>query len=772
MRRPAIAFSAAFGTGIFVSCMMQMEPLIWMSLLTFAVAFFICLKLYNGSKSQISVCMLIMIFAAGGVRLEASDFAFGAYEKDFYAQKYKTGVVTKADEKEDYCSFVLKCGGESYLIRYYGDTDDIYGYIGSGARVRGEIQQPQGKRNPGCFDYGLYLRSCGIGAVIDAQSIEKNGDMEIPLLKITANIKKNFEDRLSQFTDDQTKLLVLAMLFGEKNGLDAGVYEEFQRSGTAHVLAVSGLHVGILYGFFVFLWRGKKGAVFHLATLVLLLLYTLLAEFSPSVVRAAVMIIIYAASGLLRRRYDLLSAAAAAFTAILAAEPYQLFHIGFQLSFLAIASLGVILPFISGFYKGVFLTSAAIQVGMVPYTAFVFNYISLGTVIANVPVVFMAGILLPAAFCLLAVMMLPGEICSAVFGIITDFVETGCDVMIWINRMFYMDGAVTFDVASPPVWLLVTYYGIVFFLLSETGRLMRMRRMYLRIISVAVVVMAVAFSANCIYNDGFHNADIIFVDVGQGSCIHVKTRDGSNYLIDGGGSADYDVGMKTLKPYLLKNGVKNIDAAFVTHLHEDHYGGIRSLAADGMIGKLGVYEGQCILEAHMVKETDSEKNAMELFYLYAGQRIMLDDRVYLEVLAPGRKDIDKYEEILENQDEENEYSLILKLIYGEISVLITGDIDSEGEDALISKWGGRLSCNVMQVPHHGSRYSSSMGFIEAAAPDYAVFQVGRNNYGHPSEEVIQKYEDAGAVILRSDKSGAVGIDISSRGELKVIKMVD
>lgn len=190
MRRPAIAFSAAFGTGIFVSCMMQMEPLIWMSLLTFAVAFFICLKLYNGSKSQISVCMLIMIFAAGGVRLEASDFAFGAYEKDFYAQKYKTGVVTKADEKEDYCSFVLKCGGESYLIRYYGDTDDIYGYIGSGARVRGEIQQPQGKRNPGCFDYGLYLRSCGIGAVIDAQSIEKNGDMEIPLLKITANIKK------------------------------------------------------------------------------------------------------------------------------------------------------------------------------------------------------------------------------------------------------------------------------------------------------------------------------------------------------------------------------------------------------------------------------------------------------------------------------------------------------------------------------------------------------------------------------------------------------
>ena len=801
MRRPAIIISAAFGAGIFTAYQIQAEPLIWVMLLTFSAAFFVFCKLRDfGTENRILMFLFLLLFAAGGFRLEAEDLTFQDYEKDFGSRFCDTGVIIKAEEKDDRYDFIFKSNGKKYLVRYYGKINDescsTYDYAGCIAEINGEIQQPQGKRNPGCFDYSLYLKSCGTGAIIDADSVEiygkgsgyvltesaaegtgsqigrKNGENPIPLLQITAGVKSRFEGRLSGFADEQTKDLMMAMLFGEKAGLDERIYEEFQKNGTAHVLAVSGLHVGILYGFFAFWWRGKKGMAFHMATLVILLMYIMLADFSPSVMRAAAMIAIHAAAGILRRRYDLMSAAGVTFTTILAVQPFQLFHTGFQLSFMAVASLGVILPYVKSFYKGIFLTSAAIQLGMAPYTAFLFNYLAAGTVIVNVPVVIMAGILLPAGFCMLIMSLVPGNAVDTMLEVISLFTETGCHLMVRINEIFYMDGMASFDVVSPPVWLLVIYYGIVFFMLSETGQLLRLRAEREKLAAAVAVVLLVAFSVNVLCCDGFRKADIIFVDVGQGDCIHVKTPDGANYLIDGGGSTDYDVGMNTLKPYLLKNGVEHVDAAFVTHLHEDHYGGIKSLAEDGMIDSIGVYEGNRVIEKQIKEQINADENETAIFYLHDGQKITLSEDVYLEVLAPAAKTDEEYMKMQENQEDENESSLILKLTYMDISVLITGDIDVDGEKALMASCGQRLDSTIVKVPHHGSRYSSSAEFVEAVNPEYAVFQVGKNNYGHPTEEALNRYREAGVKILRNDRNGAIGFDIGKDRNMKVMKMVD
>lgn len=775
LRRPVIFISSAFGTGIFTAFHLEIGFVPWIIFVTYALAFFVWKKLNETKINTIFVndrgvyhtykliCLFMCIAAVGGCRMEISKMVMDNAENIVGNDMYVEGIVRTADKKDGYFVLTVNSDDYEYLVRYYGEIDDDLLYIGSTVKVFGQVQEATGKRNPSCFDYNLYLRSCGIGAMLDAKTIKKMPYNQMSLLQFAARTRGGLESKLSLITDRDTKGLIMAMLFGDKSGLNENVYEEFRKNGTAHVLAVSGLHVGVLYGFFVKLWMGRKGCLFHILILAVLLMYTVLAEFSPSVIRAAVMITLHIVADMLHRRYDLLSAAGITFLSMLIVEPYQLFNTGFQMSFLAIVSIGVILPFAKRYYKGIFLASAAVQLGMMPYTAFIFNYISLSTVIVNVPIVFLAGILLPVSLCMLVSQVLP----EGVFEVLVHILEIGCDAMTGINRLFYLEGITSFDVVSPPVWILGVYYGLILLWMSESGKLMRLRKMKKQIIIWMFVIVMAAGGITAATDDGFHKVSVTFVDVGQGDCIHIRTNEGKNYLIDGGGSLNYDIGTGTLKPYLLKNGVRHIDAAFVTHLHQDHYGGIKSLAKDGMIHTIGVYEGNQPIEKKIEKETGAD-----IFYLCAGQKVTLGQDVFLEVIAPERKSTAEYTKLLNDKDNENSSSLIFKLTYMDMDILVTGDIDSEGEAELINRCGKDLKCDILKTPHHGSRFSSSEEFIQATDPSIAVFQVGKNNYGHPDEDVVEAYEQQCLQVYRNDRNGAVGIIISRKGKMKVVKMVD
>lgn len=762
MRRPAVVFPAVFGAGIFAAYRFCQEALMWLILFTFAVAFFIYMILKEYDRKILSICLAVCFFAAGGIRLIAMDAAL-LQVHDISGTTCISGTVISAESESGRNSFIIRNDETGVLVNYYGSIDDIRKFPGSCVKVSGRLSLPQQQRNPGCFDYRLYLKSCGIGAVMTADHIEVLNENYMPVIKMSDLFKSYFERILEDHVAPDAHDLLMAMTFGEKNGLDEELYEEFRGTGTAHILAVSGLHVGIVYGLISLAMRKKKGPLFYTGTMLFLILYVAAAGFSPSVVRAAVMIGIHSFAGLLHRRYDLLSAAGTAFIIMLAGNPFKLFSTGFQLSFLAVACMGVMLPYMSSFYKGIFLVPVSVQLGTVPYTAYVFNSLAVMSLAANVPVVILAGILLPAVF-ILAVAAAVSDAAADLAGL---FLEAGCDLMICINRQLYADGKSLLDVAGPPLWMMLIYYGVIFLMMSEKGQLMRLRKLYKEMIIVIAAVVAVSVLLGWMCAGEFRKADVIFVDVGQGDCIHVRTDDGKNYLIDGGGSSGFDTGMKVLKPYLLKNGVKHIDAAFVTHLHEDHYGGIKSLAKDGMIRSVGVYEANCLNERRIIEETGTD-----IFYLYAGQRVKLAEDVFLDVLAPVKLPVHEYEKIIHNEEDENKSSLIFRLDYHGCSILITGDIDSSGEKLLIDMYGKDLKCDVLKVPHHGSRYSSSEVFVDASDPEIAVFQVGKNNYGHPDRDIIKRYENAGAEIYRNDISGAVGIDIKPAGKNEVITMLD
>ncbi len=249
--------------------------------------------------------------------------------------------------------------------------------------------------------------------------------------------------------------------------------------------------------------------------------------------------------------------------------------------------------------------------------------------------------------------------------------------------------------------------------------------------------------------------------------MHIRTEDGRNYLLDGGGKIDYNLGKKTLKPYLLKNGVRRLDGAFVTHLHTDHYKGIAELCQEGMVNKLFLYEGSRNKTEQICRETGL--SADDLVFLHAGQTVSLGDAdpakntpERIEVLWPEAGERSGASLQKNGEEDENETSLILKIHAGGMRLLATGDVDAACEDRLAAKYRDGLKVDLLKVAHHGSRYSWSDAFAKYAEPQAAVFQVGKNNYGHPNGEIIAGYEQAGAGIWRNDLQGAVGF--SCRGE--------
>lgn len=672
-----------------------------------------------------------------------------------------TGRVVSIVKKDDEyfklqlsdVSIISDNGARSYkkkiLVNVYSDIADYRTVLWDRVYITGEVSIPKERSNPGTFDYRRYLKSIGIRCIITAENIEnvkKAGGIAALLKSAKCRTADIFESALG---DDSA--VVMGLLFGETSGIDEDIIETFRRGGTAHVLAVSGLHLGLLYSFLCRFKRKKRSIPADIAIVLALSAYTALAGFTASVVRACLMIFIHIAGNHLNRRYDLISSTCVSMIIILAVNPMQIYSAGFQMSFLAVITLGIMIPLIQKKIKGILLPMIAVQTGMVPYTMYVFNYVSLTSVISNIPVYFIAAAMIPAgilviAFCWLPVIAKPAAMITGLF----------VKLLLWCNDFTYMGGVFTFDVASPSVIFLAVYYIFIFYMCSEAGQIALIRRNYKKI--AAVFAAAVICGAGCsVYlSDGFEKTDMVFVDVGQGDCLHIKAG-GKNLLIDGGGSFNYNVGKSTLKPYLLKNGVTKIDMAIATHLHTDHYQGLKELSQTYRIKKLGVYEANSVNENHLKKEFKTD----EILYLAAGDVINMGRNVSVEVLSPDRGNP------LDEKDE-NKNSLVLRVNVKGSSVLMTGDIDEKGEKTLIADTD--IKADILKIAHHGSRYSSCEKFIAVAAPKIAVIQVGKNTYGHPSEEVIKRLEEHKITVLRNDEQGAVGIRVNKAGDFGIVTM--
>lgn len=640
-------------------------------------------------------------------------------------------------------------------ILYYGDelSDKIYEYLGAQATFYGSLRIPQPAENPECFNNRLYLATKRIRFTMTVKVMRIDSFNDSCYLRYKRRLFEVRDDFLELFSEN-IRGFIRGVIFGDKSEIDEATIEEFNHNSTGHVLAVSGLHIGFLFSLLKTMTRRRKNKLICALIIVVFILYGEMTAWNASTIRAVMVSILALLHIYFERPFDMLSSISTSAIIILMINPYQLFNVGFQMSFIALTGICFLTPLIQAFTGEMLASQIAVQTAMLPIMIYTFNGFNLMSLFVNIPVVFLSSLLVPLCIMALMIMFVTG---SAPLILIT--VDEGLsELMIRVNRLLSMDGMFYNNAEGISTALVILIYLMMFLLSSEWLRIRILRKEYNRIKTVWPHLLIPVFFLFVLSFNTFSNDEIIFLSVGQGDAVHVRAGS-HDLMIDGGGSRDYNVGRNILRPYLLKNGTDDLDMALVTHLHTDHYLGISQLNEVLPIGKIGISD---IYDIQEMNGTGDEATNMpdNITRINTGNRIIIDENVNIEIVWPV---MSRREAV--SIDDENENNIVFIVNYGGLRIMITGDLLEEEEHKMIQYYRGTdvLKCDVLKVGHHGSKTSSSEEFLDAVKPSMAVIQVGMNNmYGHPHQQTLERLIERGIKVYRTDIDGAVGLDIRKK----------
>ena len=668
--------------------------------------------------------------------------------------------------------------GMVLINMYSDDAPDPADYMGLHVTATGEYREVPSADNPGCFDYRVYLRSKGIGAMYTARRVDISEDPAGYDLRgqYRRHLYLLREKFLSEIGDEEIKAFIKGTVFGDKTQLDEDVREDFNLNGTGHILAVSGLHTGFLYALLRMLSGRKRMLPATVLTVCVLLMYGEMTMWSPSAVRAVTVLTLSLMSLYAGRPFDLLSAASASALLMLVHEPYQLMNSGFQMSFMALMGIAFLTEPLAAFIGEGAAVMAAVQLGAAPLTAFIFHRFNILTVFINIPVIFLASLLVPVCLTALFITAAAGTAGSIPVALIEGLSE----LIIRINERAAAGGYLSNQITAGNAGMLIFFYLVMFLVSSEWFRIKLIRKEYRSACLAVICVAAVSLCYGIASYNVFADDTVVFVSVGQGDCTHIRTERG-DVLIDGGGSTERDLGKDTLMPYLLGNGTDRIEMGLVTHLHTDHCLGLLQLAEVFPAGCIGIPEdyrkpveklraeaetaatqqdGSDETEHNRVESENTDdliRKCRNIRFITQGTRIYVSDSVYIDPVWPPRGRHGDTE-----IEDPNENNMVYIVNCRGVKVMVTGDLLEEDELEMVRYYRGTdtLRCDILKVAHHGSKSSSSEEFLDAVSPSIAVIQVGRNNfYGHPHDQTLERLKERGIEIYRTDLNGAVGIDL-------------
>ena len=710
------------------------------------------------------------------------------------------------------------------LIRFQGLVSLRYG---NRLTLSGTLRQPQPQRNPGGFDYQAYLsRKAVFGIIyhqglleIDAQAAGFPPLRWIEALRLRTEevIDEAYEDNLlgERLINGILRLLRIAeadedaslgahvikgIMLGKRSDLPAKTVETFRNSGNLHVLAVSGLHVGFVATFCYFSLSAfasilgirskhphltKKVTV--LLTIAAVVIYACLVGFRTSVFRAALMASLFLFATVIDRDADIYNLLAFAALILLLLNPTQLWDIGFQLSFVAVTAIVYFVPKmekpfcrfwevpdssaddgsrIRTFGRSAlkwlilsYLVTLAALLGTTLIIAFhFFRAYPLGIIVGPFAVGFVSLILAlgmaSVGAGLVSLLPLAKLFAGLNHAIIYFFLEL---------LSLFGDASVVMKMKPPTFGTFVVYIAVC---LGVTHwRLVYKNWRVATLIGLSVIAIWVWDSA---FHEEGRLLEVVTLDVGQGDAAVVKFPDGRAMLVDGGIQysyenkkkkrlVEYDVGERVVAPYLDVNGVRELELVVLSHQDIDHGGGLAHVLKNFEVKTvLGIAEKANYSETIKGLRKIAQDEEILYEFEYAGE-IEVTPTATLNLLHP----IDAASTNLMDTDT-NDDSLVMKLSYGEVDILFTGDIEAKAETRLITS-GQDLRAEVLKVPHHGSRTSSTAPFIAAVQPKFALFSLGiRNRYGFPDAGVVARYQRRGCVILRTDELGAITLKTDGR----------
>ncbi|HEY5900696.1 MAG TPA: DNA internalization-related competence protein ComEC/Rec2, partial [Burkholderiales bacterium] len=597
------------------------------------------------------------------------------------------------------------------------------------------LRRPHGLVNPHGFDYEAWLLERGIGATgyVRSRSEPRRLGSRDSLFDRVERAREAVRDRFNAVLGAAPAAGILAALaVGDQRAISREEWQLFNRTGVTHLMSISGLHVTLVSGLVAWLvasvWRRRPALVLRLparkaaaiAAIGGALGYTLLAGFGVPAQRTFWMVSFVAAALWSGRISSPWRTLALALAAIVAMDPWAPLSPGLWLSFGAVLLI---------FYAGVGWTQAgsklsqwariqwAITAGLAPAALLLFGQISIAGPLANalaIPVV--SFVITPLAL-LAAIVPLDA------------LLELGALLVQWLLQFLEwcasLPGAL-WQQHVPPVWTVGAALAGCAWLLAPRG-------VPWRAAGLALFVPALTIASP---GPAYGEAWVTTFDVGQGLAVLVRTSERA-LLYDAGPSfgAEYDSGSRVLVPALQGDGIGHLDLVVLSHEDNDHLGGALSVLETLQVPALA----SSLPAAHPLNALVPSARRCS-----AGERWEWDG-VRFEFLHPRSGDPGK----------RNNQSCVLRVMAGGHAVLLTGDIERAAESQLVAARAA-LRSDVLLVPHHGSRSSSSPEFIAAVAPSHAVIAVGyRSRFGHPNAEVLRRYEEEKIAVLRTDRDGAI-----------------
>lgn len=727
-----------------------------------------------------------------------------SYRKDVTEKNTKEFEMTSDNSDADASSkFQGKC------IVYCKDEQNYS--IGNYIQVTGTLAYFQEATNPGQFDAGSYYRGLGFGFSVFQAEIQYSDNQKDNVKEALYSFRANLHDKLDVLAGEQASILQ-AMLLGEKSQMDSEIKELYQKSGISHILVISGLHFSLL-GLSLYKLLRRMGGSFGVAgflSMLVLFFYGIMTGFGVSAIRAFIMFVVSVGADICGRSYDFPTSLAVAVIFLVLDNHYVLYQSGFLLSVGAILGMIVFIPVVEELYPNRNLdeeqeekrlglqakkdvtglityvplwgrrllssirctlvsgmrSGIAIQLMTFPILLYSFFEFSTYSILLNclilplVPVVVLgaiAAVVISFLFPWLAQLVILPSIW------VLELYEFLCRVVEKLPASVIVTG-------QPPMWRIVVYYTVLLGIAVGMWHLKKLdaeRDVHIfRNVITVIVGITVLFLAFSMEDDGM---EISMLDVGQGQSIYIRC--GSEDVLYDGGSTDVsDVGKYRIAPFLKARGVDCLELVIVSHLDADHYNGISQILEEELI------EVECLMLPVVSEPDEAYTELVELAKVQGITVLQVEKDDVFEVEDTRFHVLHPYSGY--EAANRNDASIVMAMKYGEFSMLFTGDVEAKGEKAVIRTglWqengvqnvdvlrdGDMLpDIDVLQVAHHGSATSSSKLFLNLVSPKMAWISCGEGNrYGHPAVETLERLEDEGCRVFRTDTQGCVTLRLEN-----------
>ena len=678
-------------------------------------------------------------------------------------------------------------------------------HYGDHLQFKTRLKSPHSFQNPGGFDYEKYLRYKGIEVrafVKDSSGIvilrENQGNIiNTKLQQLRRNIKKLIKEN----SPSPQREIIQAMILGDQREIPKEVKENFNKTGTTHIIAISGFNIGIvaLLSFIAIrlimksskyvLLRFNIIRVSTIIGIIPVILYTFIAGMGISVIRASIMAVTFMIAIILGKDKDLYNSLSLAALIILVISPYSLFDISFQLSFMAVWAIIFITPrltmillgnnseetpnykhWIRKIHKNIcifIIVSLTATLGTLPLIVFYFNRVSTVVLLSNLIVVPILGII-AIPICLAIIVAAPLSYSLALFFLNISTFIVGISISL-VDFFASIPGS-SFFISTPTILEITAYYLFLIVSVkfidvmtakssddSEVKNLIS-HQWY----GITLLALIAFFTIDAIYlyaNDNTNEKlKVTAIDVGQGSATLIEFPKGKKMLIDGGGSHDnvFDIGKYVIAPFLWHERINTIDIVVLTHPHPDHLNGLIYILSNFNVKEVWTNGETAEIDAYKIFMNIIKENKIVHRLVSEQSGDMEINNVTINILNPHNS-VGLENHLPRKFDQTNNDAIVLKFILGNVSILLPSDISELSEARLVQSCKN-IKSQILSVPHHGGLTSSTILFLKAVKPEIAMISCGIDNvYNDPHPDVLNRYLSIGTKILRTDRNGAISI---------------